>query len=372
MRILLIGNYVSDRQESMQRFANLLANGLIQYGHEVILIRPEPVFGKLKPTITGFGKWLGYLDKFLIFPHQLCQYLNWADVVHICDHSNAFYTKYLQNIPHVVTCNDVLAIRSAQGEIPENPTRWTGRQLQKIILRGLRRSQRIVCISENTKIELLRISQIDQQKASVIYMGMNYPYAPMAKSDALKYLNNLRVPLDSPFILHVGGNQWYKNRLGVLEIFCNLRQSLSHIPNLYLVMAGKPFTANMQEFIYRQNLQNYVKELVSVSNEDLQALYSLAIALLFPSLQEGFGWPIIEAQVCGCPVFTSNRAPMTEIGGDSVIYINPAQPVQAAQQMAANLFNLEPIKRAGFINAQQFNTDKMLQAYCQIYEEIQG
>ena len=77
-----------------------------------------------------------------------------------------------------------------------------------------------------------------------------------------------------------------------------------------------------------------VRELVSVQNEDLRALYSTATALLFPSFQEGFGWPIIEAQACGCPVITSNRTPMTEVGENAAIYINPDSPEEAAREIA--------------------------------------
>src|SRR5207249_4046572 len=101
--------------------------------------------GVLCPANQGLGKWLGYLDKFFVFPQELTKQLHSLNgtpaVVHICDHSNAFYTKFLAHIPHVVTCNDLLAIRSARGEFPENRTRWTGRQLQKIIIKGLNRAQ---------------------------------------------------------------------------------------------------------------------------------------------------------------------------------------------------------------------------------------
>ncbi len=71
MKILLVGNYLPDRQESMQRFANMLQIGLVELGHEVRLIRPEPFFGRLRPSGNGLGKWLGYVDKFLLFPRQL-------------------------------------------------------------------------------------------------------------------------------------------------------------------------------------------------------------------------------------------------------------------------------------------------------------
>ena len=95
MKVLLVGNYVNDEQESMQRFANLLQTGLRQAGHEVRLLRPTPFIGRIKPAAKGFGKWLGYVDKFVIFPRELKVAAKWADIVHVCDHSNALLRETL-------------------------------------------------------------------------------------------------------------------------------------------------------------------------------------------------------------------------------------------------------------------------------------
>ena len=91
MKILLIGSYLPDKKESMQRFTKVLEEGLTKLGHKIHLIRPEPFFGKIKPSATGTGKWLGYIDKFLIFPRKLKKSIKWADVIHNCDHVNSFY-----------------------------------------------------------------------------------------------------------------------------------------------------------------------------------------------------------------------------------------------------------------------------------------
>ena len=352
----------------MQRFAKMLQVGLVELGHEVRLIRPEPFFGRLRLSSNGLRKWLGYVDKFLLFPHQLREAASWADVVHICDHSNAVYIKFL-NVPHLVTCHDFLAICSALGELKENPTKWTGRQLQRMILTGLQRSQRLACVSEKTRTELLRLAKVDNSIVSVIYNGLNYPYSPMEETESRKRLNSLGLASNPPFILHVGGNYWYKNRLGVLAIFNYLRQE-PDLSGLHLVMLGQPFTNQMQQFIRDNILEMHVKELVAVENEDLRALYSSATALIFPSLQEGFGWPIVEAQACGCPVFTSNRAPMTEVGGDAAIYIEPNSPKEAAKKIAGNIPFPEKSKKAGLKNAKNYSMIKMINEYVQVYQEM--
>lgn len=367
MKILLIGNYLPDAQQSMQRFSAVMESGLIKAGHDVRLIRPEPKLGGLKQSDRGLGKWLGYIDKFIIFPTTLNQHLAWADVVHICDHSNGFYTRYLQQIPHIVTCNDLLAVRSALGEIPENPTRWTGRQLQKMILQGLNQAQRVACISEKTRQDLLRITQLPQPAATTIYMGLNYHYTPMAESEYKQRLTKLNVPENSSFILHVGGNQWYKNRSGVIEIFAHLQEKMPS-NDIYLVMAGAPFTETMEQLIKTHKLESYIIPCINIDNEDLRALYSAATALLFPSLQEGFGWPIIEAHGCGCPVFTSNIPPMTEVGGDVAIYIDPYNPSVSAAQILESLGIINNDPNPLLDNAKKFTTEKMINEYISLYE----
>jgi glycosyltransferase involved in cell wall biosynthesis len=96
-------------------------------------------------------------------------------------------------------------------------------------------------------------------------------------------------------------------------------------------------------------------------------LYSGALAFLFPSLQEGFGWPILEAQACNCLVITSNRAPMTEVAGEGAILINPEDEVAAAQTIAANFAEAEAIRQAARENLKRFTTDRAMDRYQAAY-----
>lgn len=369
MKILLLSNYEYDQQNSMQLFARMLETGLAARGHEVRLIRPEPFFGRIMPSRQGIGKWLGYLDKFLLFPIKLHSYLKWADIVHICDHSNAHYVKYLRDIPNIVTCNDMLAIRSALGEFEQNPTGWTGRQLQRIITNGLKQARRIVCISRATRDDLLRITGIAPEGVSVIYMGLNYNYAPMNKDAAAQLVKSLGVDTGVPFMLHVGKDNWYKNRLGALRIFRVFAERMGG-PKYNFVFAGASLSKKMEEFIRSEDLEGRVFAVTGLDQEDLQALYSSAAALVFPSIAEGFGWPIIEAQACGCPVFISNRAPMTEVGEKAAVYIDPEKPDEAARTVTLNLKNADRIRHAGLENVKRFSGTRMVDAYIEAYKEI--
>ena len=371
MKVLLIGNYENLRQQSMQRFAEMLREGLTAAEHEVRLVCPPVWLGRLRRGETGLAKWIGYLDRFLLYPPLLRRQIRWADVVHICDQANAVYVRHIRAKAHLVTCHDMLAIRAALGEIPESPTGWTGRRYQRWILHGLRRAQAVACVSGQSAQELQRVAGMPEARVTVVHNALNYPYRPMATAEAEAHLQALDLDPARPFFVHVGGNQWYKNRLGVLRLFAELIRQPAFARHR-LVMAGKTWTGTMRALTADLKLSDRVDERVEVSNEQLRALYSRAEALLFPSLAEGFGWPIAEAQACGCPVVTTGRPPMTEVGGEAAIYIDPADPAGAASRIAAALTERERLRTAGLENAARFSSEVMINGYLRSYAVVGG
>jgi glycosyltransferase involved in cell wall biosynthesis len=378
MKVLLVANYLPDRQESMLRFAAALDEGLRAAGVDVEMVRPEPLFGRLRAGPTGLGKWLGYLDKFLVFPPRLHRRAAAADLIHICDHSNGMYvTGTVAARPHLVTCNDMLAVRSALGEFPQNPVRWSGRILQRWIRAGLRRARRLTCISDATRRDVLRLAGHRPEAVSVTYMGQNYPYAPVAEVAAAAEARRRGEAFDAtafarhglpngPYLLHVGGDQWYKNRPGVIAMHAGLRGRLGErAPRLVLV--GPP--------VGETDGSGDIETRRGVDNAGLAALYSGAELLLFPSLEEGFGWPIIEAQACGCRVVTTGKDPMREVGGEAACYVADPADIAGAVSTIETLLAQSASARAALIqagceNAARFSTERMIREYLAIYEEV--
>ncbi|MFA5983152.1 MAG: glycosyltransferase family 1 protein [Methylococcaceae bacterium] len=375
MKILLVGNYEKDKQFSMQKFASCLEEELRQQGNEVKTCKPTAIFGKyFKSTSQGLGKWLGYLDKYLLFPIILKKCAQWAEIIHICDHSNAMYVPYIKSHPHLVTCHDMMAIRCALGEFSQhNQVGKTGRLQQQWILSGLKTANHIAAVSNATKQDLIRLTnQPSNSKFSVIHNGLNFPFKSIPKEIAVDLLEKYGILDNTEFLLHVGGNQWYKNRKGVLEIYKHI---INRQPNcsLKLVMAGQVFTEELNKFVQQFDLGDRVIELTEPTTEELAALYSLTTALIFPSLCEGFGWPIIEAQACNALVFTSNREPMTEIGGVAALYIDPEAPEQAATIIIDSLNNknlIEKTTQSNMLNVSQFSIESMVKKYLSLYKSI--
>lgn len=369
MKILLVGKYALDEQFSMDGFVNALATGLCDRGIEVRVIAAQALAGRVPVSQLNIRKWFYYIDKFLLFPGSLRRALDWADIVHICDQGNAFYMSYLKQMPHLLTCHDLLAVRAAQGDLPDWSIGASGRAYQQLILNGIRRARHIACVSECSRQDLIGIAGLSPDAIEVIYNGFYRPFTRLPEMESELALKELDLDSTEPFLLHVGGNQIYKNRMGVVRIYEALRR-LHKVERFRLVMAGGPLPENIRRFIMEKGLAPYVIERIRPSDRQIHALYSRATALIFPSLYEGFGLPIIEAQACGCPVFTSDRAPMTEVGGSAAVYFDPAAPESAAAEIVRHLDDPGQMTVAGLENIKRFSTNAMLDSYMTAYERI--
>ncbi|HLP03315.1 MAG TPA: glycosyltransferase, partial [Opitutaceae bacterium] len=309
--VILVGNFAPDAQQSMLRFGALLERELAVRRVDVHLVAPRPRFAKLaRPyRYAGWPKLLGYADKFLLFPLTLRRLArhNPAAVFHIVDHANAVYLPHLP-LRTIVTCHDLLQIRAALGEIPQQPVGRSGQRYQRWILRSLGRAPFTACVSAKTRTDLLRLADLAPANVTVVPNGLNHPYHRLDATEARRRLETLATTGASwsaaePFVLNIGGGQWYKNRPGLLRIFHELRSRHRYAGRL--VMVGKPLSSTDAALARELGLADALVFAAGVSNDALEALYSLADGLLFPSWEEGFGWPLLEAQACGCRVFTS-------------------------------------------------------------------
>ncbi len=369
--VLLIGNYAPDQQQSMQRFSKMMLRELRALGVAARLVQPAPWLTRIW-RFPFAKKWAGYFDKFILFPLRI-RFRKWPNVnlVHICDHSNAVYAPHFRDTPVVVTCHDLLAVRGALGEATDCPASLTGKFLQRWILSGLRRASAVACVSNATAADAKR-SLADEKNApriTVIENGLNYDYRPLPEGEVTTRLAPLqRLKLDRPFVLHVGSNLRRKNRVGVLRIFARTKEDW----NAQLVFAGDAIAAELSAEVRRLGLTGRIAQIVAPESELLEALYNRAHALLFPSRFEGFGWPIAEAQACGCPVSTSKAPPMSEVAGDAALL----RDVEDEMGFAEDLLRLRDpalrtkLRALGFQNAERFNARRMAERYLALYREL--
>lgn len=369
--VLLAGNYLPDGQPSMHRYADLVSRCLDEHGIPRTLARP-PVVLKTPGLPKFLSTMAGYIDKFLIFPLLLRwkasrKAQNANLLIHLLDQGNALYLPWVRDFTVVATCHDLIAIRAALGEIDSVGPPAHGPWIQESILKALGLARMILCVSEKTRSDCERLLP----KPTPTLKCVPNPLDPsFVKHEESAGSAGCAVPLPDHFLLHVGNSSWYKNRMGLLQIYSELRRMGGDISPL--VLMGHPLKDRELELIQELELSAHCISIPKPSDEEVKAAYRKAEALIFPSLIEGFGWPILEAMACGCPVFTSNRSPMTEVGGTAAEYFDPDTPKQAAQLIAQRLYR-EPSWRSNRINAglehvklfsfERFS-ESMIEAYC--------
>jgi glycosyltransferase involved in cell wall biosynthesis len=159
-----------------------------------------------------------------------------------------------------------------------------------------------------------------------------------------------------------------KNREGALRIFALTKESW----NGQMVFAGQKLTEELRSLGEKLGVLDRVVEVDGPRNELLEALYSSASALLYPSRYEGFGWPIIEAQACGCPVVCSDHEPMSEVAGNGAL----TAPVEDEAAFARALLSLADFEKRAELskralqNAERFAAEKMIAQYIELYRSL--
>jgi glycosyltransferase involved in cell wall biosynthesis len=376
MHIILIGNYIPDDQVSMQRFTNMMYAGFNNAGVKTEIWYPKVFFGKLvRQTFYGFGKWLGYIDKWIIFPFILKKRIRKSRrrhqtlSFHICDHSNAPYLKYLPADKTVITCHDVLAIQGALG-YPDAycEASQMGKIMQSWILKYLIEAKKLAAVSSQTltQLELLSKNKLpENRKWRTIHNGFNEEFEPMDVSSLPSILGLINTELKNPFLLHVGSGQPRKNR----ELLVEMISILGTRWNGKICFAGEGIDPKLSAYASSLGVNDKVISVVSPGHKDLIALYSACEAFIFPSFSEGFGWPLIEAQACGAPVIASRVPPLPEVTGGAAIHEDPKN----ANKFAEAFLSLEnkdlrnTLIQEGFKNICRFNSDKMIQEYINLH-----
>lgn len=228
--------------------------------------------------------------------------------------------------------------------------------------RAISKSDYIICISENTKQDLLKfLPDISTAKIRVIYNGVSDDYYPLNKES----LTNLPFELET-YVLFVGSREKYKNfELAVKAIAWS---------NLKLIVVGAPLSKEEVSFLCKEiGSANFI-EMGRVSNEKLNRLYNGALTLLYPSEYEGFGIPVLEAQKAGCPVIAYNASSIPEIIGDTPLLLNTLsiESITKCFEILKIEENRRNIIYKGFENVKRFTWDKMYEQVIALYKEAWG
>ncbi len=187
------------------------------------------------------------------------------------------------------------------------------------IRHALRHSAAIATVSAATRQEIVARGLAAAKHVHVTRSGVDPVFRPTDRRPEL--LQDLGIAADWRFVLIVGQNAPYKNHEGALRAF---HAAFAEAGDMHLVLVQRRSAGAALEPLVRQlGLTGRVHRLTTVSRDELIGLYSAAVALLHPSLCEGFGNPLAEAMACGCPVVTSQISAMPEVTGDAALLVDP-------------------------------------------------
>lgn len=383
MNIVLFSHPAFMSSQSMPRFARMLQEAYLARGHSVQVWSPQARVYNWVPA-GRLTKWAGYVDQYILFPLWVRKQFKQqpGDTLYVfCDQALGPWVPLVKVRPHVVHVHDLLALRSALGDVPENPTSRTGRIYQRYIRHGFQQARHFISISKKTRDDLHHFGQVKPVTSEVVYNGLNYPFAPMPPDEAAQLLTRAGLPASATgMLLHVSGGQWYKNLSGVIRLYAQYAKGEPNPLPLWCI-SPNPSPA-VQQILDDLPAQAKVLFFQGLDSQALVAAYSVARVFMVPSLAEGFGWPIIEAQACGCPVITTDAAPMNEIGGSATHYLPRLHKEDDVHAWAAagagtlkNLLNLSAAQRQQLVeqgqnHAAQFNADGAIASYLHIYQQV--
>jgi glycosyltransferase involved in cell wall biosynthesis len=362
----------------------MLATGMTQKGHDVQVIRPRIVFAKF--AVFGFmKKWLQYIDSLIVFPNRFKKIVAKSEPNNLfvfTDNALGPWIPIVKDFPNVVHCHDFLAYFSAMGKLPENPTSKTGKIYQNLIIKGFKQASSFISVSEKTRTDLHGILGQKPLISEVVYNGLSPVFKPVDKQLALEKVSQIcNRDFPNGFILNIGVNVWYKNKLGLLRIYNAWRSN--HGGKLPLVLIGPSISDELASLIEKSPFKNDIILLDKLSDDEIIQFYSAANLMLFPSLYEGFGWPIAEALACKCPVLTTQEAPMNEVGAEHAYYISrmPSDPALKSTWATTSAKELDRVlkvpsevtatkMKSALEYVEQFDQNKAIDKIENIYQQV--
>jgi glycosyltransferase involved in cell wall biosynthesis len=280
-------------------------------------------------------------------------------------HSTMSFLPPVRNARTIVTVHDLIPL--ARPDISLLST-----EKAKLISRSVQRADLVIADSEHSKCDITKYLDIAPSKVSVIYPGVDPIFeSDVAESTVKKTMN--KYSIDFPYLLFVGNIDPRKNLARLIRAFGKFASRRDCREKLLLVGGITHRSAEVLSIITELGLQNRVLHLGYVPRADMPALFLRAEIFVFPSIYEGFGFPVLEAMSCGVPVITSNTSSLPEIAGDAAYYVSPdsVESISDALDIVSSNARLrKEMTRKGRVRASHFRWEDTARQTVECYRKV--
>lgn len=272
----------------------------------------------------------------------------------------------LSDIPTLLTVHDLSFLRD-----PESAAPGLRGYLEVAVKRSVQLATHVLADSQSTKNDLIELYTTPEDKITVLYAGVSSTFRPITDLDQLMKVRKRYKLGDQPFVLSVGTLQPRKNHATLIKAF-----ELTLMDSDYnLVLAGGKGWSyeEVYDLVRSRGLQHRVLFPGFVADEDLSALYSSADVMVFPSLYEGFGLPVLESMACGVPVLASNISCLPEVAGSAALFVDPrdVEAMSAAMlKLVSNVDLRENLRKKGFERVEQFSWQSSAANLLRVYRDL--
>ena len=351
----------------ISRYFTQLAHGLLELGQEAGVFAPFYLNHNLSslPEDNIHGRYIkrypSRLSQVFSIYNQLVsrhQISRWnPDIVH-----ETYYARIgsaPKNCPTVITVYDMI-----HELFKDNFSKWDDTIAIKKI--AIDRADHIICISENTKNDLVRFYDIEANKITVVHLG--FDQFNIADKNSPKIL-----PSGRPFLLYVGGRWGYKNFSGFLRAVASSKRLMFDFD----IISFGVSKFSMSELNLIETLGFAKNQVRHVSGTDvlLGQYYRAARAFVYPSLYEGFGIPPLEAMAHHCPVISSNSSSMPEVIGTAAEFFNPSSHEDMRHAIEAVVYSesrIDDLKKQGIERLDHFSWTQCTQQTLNVYRSLVG
>lgn len=246
------------------------------------------------------------------------------------------------------------------------------RTIGKLTMWSIPRADKVITISEFSRLDILRASGINPSKISAFPLGVGKQFTPTVECGDIRR----RIGIQNEYLLSVCRTEDpRKNIMTLIEAYAVMKAE--HLFSGQLVIAGRhgPGSEKYIQRVYELGLENDILFSGVIDHADLPALITGAKVFIYVSSFEGFGLPVLEAMACGTPVITSDVSSLPEVAGEAAIMVPPGDTnalAKAMKQVVSNVSLQESMRLRGFKQAKRFNWENVAASTIKAYEELLG